>query len=141
MAATDTKRQMLRAVPLFATLRQSELEKIERLADTVDLPEGRVLMRQGQTGNEMFVIASGSVAVERDGREVARLGAGDVVGEIALLSEGPRTATVTTSEPTTVIVLGHREFHTVMEDSPEVRRCVFDTLASRIRTLDVDRAH
>jgi len=139
--AADTKGEMLRAVPLFAALGNREIESIERLADTVDVQAGYVLMRQGETGREMFVIASGSIAVERNGREIARLGPGDVVGEIALLSEGPRTATVTTLEPSTVFVLAHREFHTLMEDSPEVRRCVFEEFARRIRDLDADRAH
>jgi CRP-like cAMP-binding protein len=98
-------------------------------------------MREGDSGNEMFVIASGSVVVERNGREVARLGQGDVVGEGAILSEGPRTATVTTAEPSTLFVLGHREFHSLLATSAEVRRCVFDEVARRLRTAETDRAH
>jgi CRP-like cAMP-binding protein len=138
---SDPKTDLLRSVSLFATLGKRELEAVGQLADTVDVKGGHVLMRQGDTGREMFVIATGSVAVERNGREIARLGPGDVVGEIALLSEGPRTATVTTLEPSTVFVLAHREFHSLMEQSAEVRRCVFDELARRIRNLDADRAH
>jgi CRP-like cAMP-binding protein len=139
--AVDTKLEMLRAVPLFAAMRQRDLEAVERLADTVDLPAGQVLMRQGQTGNELFVISSGSVSVERNGREVARLGPGDTVGEMSLLSEGPRLATVTTLEPTTAFVLGHREFHTLLDDSAELRQCILDSLAKRIRILDTDGVH
>jgi CRP-like cAMP-binding protein len=139
--AVDTKLEMLRAVPLFAAMRQRDLEAVERLADTVDLPAGQVLMRQGQTGNELFVISSGSVSVERTGREVARLGPGDTVGEMSLLSEGPRLATVTTLEPTTAFVLGHREFHTLLDDSAELRQCILDSLAKRIRILDTDGVH
>lgn len=139
--AVDTKLEMLRAVPLFAAMRQHDLESVERLADSVDLPAGHVLMRQGQTGNEMFVISSGSVQVERNGQHVATLGPGDAVGEMALLSEAPRLATVTTVEPTTVFVLGHREFHTLLEDSSELRDCIFETLAKRIRHLDADGVH
>lgn len=141
MAAVDTKLEMLRGVPLFAAMRQRDLEAVERLVDTVDLPAGQTLMRQGATGNEMFVIASGSVSVDRNGNEVATLGPGDVVGEMSLLSEGPRLATVTTLEPTTVFVLGHREFHTLLEDSAELRQCIFDSLAKRVRILDADGAH
>ena len=141
MATGDVKLDLLRTVPLFADLGRKELESVGRLADTVDVPEGKVLMREGQSGAEMFVIASGSVVVERDGRELARLGPGEVVGEVALLSEGPRTATVTTTEPSTLFVLGHREFHTLLADSAEVRRCVFDELARRLRATETDRAH
>lgn len=137
----DAKLDMLRTVPLFRDLGRKELETVGRLADTLDVPEGKVLMREGESGSEMFVVGTGSVSVVRDGREVARLGPGHVVGEIALLSEGPRTATVVAAEPSTLFVLAHREFHTLMEDSSEVRRCVMDELARRLRGLEADRAH
>ncbi len=141
MGTGDVKLDLLRSVSLFADLKGKDLEQVGRLADTIDVPAGKVLMREGQTGAEMFVIASGSVIVERNGREVTRLGQGEVVGEVALLSEGPRTATVTTAEPSSLFVLGHREFHTLLADSTEVRRCVFDELARRIRDVEADRAH
>ena len=141
MAATDTKRDMLRAVSLFETLSDRELAAVERLADTVDVPAGHVLMRQGASGGEMFVIASGGVVVDRDGHEVATLGPGSVVGEMALISEGPRTATVTTTEPSTLFVLAHREFHSLMDTSAEVRDCVFKAVAHRIREVEADHAH
>jgi CRP-like cAMP-binding protein len=93
-------------------------------------------MRQGDNGGEMYVIASGSVRVERNGTEIATLGPGQAVGEMSLLSEGPRLATVTPLEPTTAFVIGHREFHTLLTDSAELRQCIFDSLADRIRILD-----
>jgi len=136
MARADTKREMLKGLPLFAAMRPKDLDAVERLADTVDIPAGRTLMRQGEHGNEMYVIASGSVRIERNGREIATLGPGNAVGEMSLLSEGPRLATVTTLEPTTVFAIGHREFHTLIADSSELRQCIFNNLASRIRTLD-----
>ena len=141
MAATDSKLQMLRGVSLFETMSDKDLSAVERLADTVDVPAGHVLMRQGASGGEMFVIASGGVRVERNGQELARLGPGDVVGEMALLSEGPRTATATTTEPSTLFVLAHREFHSLMDQSADVRRCVFDAVAQRIRAHEEMSAH
>jgi CRP/FNR family transcriptional regulator, cyclic AMP receptor protein len=141
MAATDTKRDMLRAVSLFGMLSDRELTAVEQLADTVDVPAGHVLMRQGASGAEMFVIASGAVVVDHDGRELATLGPGSVVGEMALLSEGPRTATVTATEPSTLFVLAHREFHSLMDTSAEVRDCVLTAVAHRIRELESDHAH
>ena len=141
MVATDTKRDLLRAVSLFETLSDRELAAIEQLVDTVDVPAGHVLMRQGASGGEMFVIARGGVVVDRNGSEVATLGPGSVVGEMALLSEGPRTATVTTTEPSTLFVLAHREFHSLMDASAEVRDCVFKAVAHRIREVEADHAH
>ena len=134
--AADSKLALLRSVSLFASMGRKELESVERLADTLDLPAGKTLLRQGDHGNEMYVIASGSVRVERSGKEIATLGPGQAVGEMSLLSEGPRLATVTTLEPTTVFVLGHREFHTLLADSAELRQCIFDNLAKRVRMLD-----
>ena len=136
MAPADAKLEMLKAVPLFASMRGKDLEAVERLADTVDMQAGRTLMKQGDHGNEMYVIASGSVRVERNGKEIATLGPGQAVGEMSLLSEGPRLATVTTLEPTTAFVIGHREFHTLLADSAELRQCILDNLARRVRMLD-----
>jgi CRP-like cAMP-binding protein len=137
----DAKVDMLRKVPLFRDLGRKDIELVARLADTIDVPEGKVLMREGDSGSEMFVVGTGSVSVVRGGREVARMGPGHVVGEIAILSEGPRTATVTAAEPSRLYVLAHREFHTLMEDSAELRRCVMDEMTRRLRGHETDRAH
>ncbi|HUG29295.1 MAG TPA: cyclic nucleotide-binding domain-containing protein [Candidatus Limnocylindria bacterium] len=141
MGRRDPKLEMLHAIPLFAKLGDRDLERVGQLADEVDLPAGRVLMRQGESGSEMFIIARGAVVVERDGREIAVRGPGEVFGEIALLSEGPRTATVTCTEPSTLLVLAHREFHTLMDETPGVRAAVLDELARRLRAVEIDRAH
>jgi CRP/FNR family transcriptional regulator, cyclic AMP receptor protein len=134
--AADAKMEILKGVSLFSSMSRKDLESVGRLADEVDVPAGKTLLRQGDHGNEMYVIASGSVRVERNGKEIATLGPGQAVGEMALLSEGPRLATVTTVEPTTAFVLGHREFHTLLADSAELRQCILDNLAKRIRMLD-----
>jgi CRP-like cAMP-binding protein len=138
--AGDPKLDMLRSVSLFAELGQRDLEQVARLADEIDVPGGRVLMREGDRGAEMFVIVSGEAKIERDGQEVARSGPGSVLGEIALLSETPRNATVTTTEPSRLLVLAHREFHSLLADVPAVRTCVMDELARRLRTLQPDQA-
>ena len=93
-------------------------------------------MRQGDRGSEMFVVVSGRLAVERDGKALAERGAGAVIGEIALLAEIPRTATVTVLEPTRVFLLSHREFRALMDEMPGVRTAVLEVLASRISALD-----
>ena len=139
--AGDPKMELLRSVSMFRDLPGSELKQLLQMTDTIDLPAGRVIMREGDSGREAFVIASGSVSIVKGGTEVARSGAGDIVGEMAILSEGPRNATVTTMEPTTVLVIGHREFHSLLDTSKELRRCVFDVLAGRIRTHEAAQPH
>ena len=141
MAPKDPKVAMLASIPLFSKCGGKELEQIAQLMDEADVPAGRVLMQQGHHGDEMYVIASGNVRIERDGRLIRERGSGDTVGEMALLSEGPRTATVTATEPTHLFVLGHREFHTLMDDHPSVGLQILQGLAERIRNLEYDSAH
>jgi len=138
--AADGKIEALRSVSLFSDLRQRDLEQVAQLADEVDLPAGHVLMREGETGSQMFVMSTGEALVERGGREIARLGPGSVLGEMALVAEGPRMATATLTKPAHLFVLAHREFHSLMHDIPEVRDCVLQGVARRIRELEPDRA-
>jgi CRP/FNR family transcriptional regulator, cyclic AMP receptor protein len=138
--AADTKLDMLRSVSLFAALGNRDLEQVARLADEIDVPAGKVLMREGDRGAEMFVIVSGEAKVERGGQEIGRSGPGSVLGEIALLSEGPRTATVTVTAPSRLLVLAHREFHSLLADVPAVRTCVMDELARRLRAQEPGQA-
>lgn len=141
MAPADPKLALLKSIPLFARLGSREIGRLGELFDEIDVAAGKVLMREGETGGEMFVVASGRVAVERAGVSIADRGPGDVIGEIALLSEGPRTATVTTTEPCRLFVLGHREFHALMNEQPALRLQILDGLATRIRALEIDAAH
>ena len=138
--AADGKMEALHSVPLFSDLRRRDLEQVAQLADEVDLPAGHVLMREGEGGSQMFIIASGEARVERAGREIARVGPGSVLGEMALVAEGPRTASATLTKPSHLFVLAHREFHSLMEDLPTVRDCVLNEVARRLRNLEPDRA-
>ncbi|NJD29781.1 MAG: cyclic nucleotide-binding domain-containing protein [Chloroflexi bacterium] len=136
MARSDPKLDLLRSIPLFNRAKPREIERIGQLADEVEMPAGRVLMRQGDRGAEMFILVSGAGTVERDGREIDRIGPGAWVGELALLAEGPRMATITLTEPSRLLVIGHREFHTLLGESPAIRTCVLDELATRLRKLE-----
>jgi CRP/FNR family cyclic AMP-dependent transcriptional regulator len=139
--ARDPKVEALRAISLFSGLRDRDLELVAQLADEVDLPAGHVLMREGDRGSEAYVLASGEVTIERDGREINRLGSGSVIGEMAILGEGTRTATATLTQPSRLFVLAHREFHSLMDDVPAVRTCVLNELVRRLRTLEPDKAN
>ena len=138
---TDQKLELLKRTPLLAQLGRHELEEVGRLADEVDVPAGKVVMRQGDTGHEFFVLVDGSVGIDRNGTRIRDLGPGDHFGEIALLSEGPRTATATAETPTKLLVLGHREFHSLMSQYPSIQTSVLDCLASRLRDLEPEAAH
>jgi CRP-like cAMP-binding protein len=138
---TDQKLELLKATPLLAELDRRELEEVGRLADEVDVPAGRVLMKEGETGQEFFVIIDGNVRIDRGGTTVRTLGPGDHFGEVALLSEGPRTATATAETPARLLVLAHREFHSLMSQFPSIQTCVLSCLAARIRRLEPEAAH
>lgn len=139
--APDPKLDLLRSTPLFARFGRRELERVGMLTDELDLPEGRVLMRQGEAGHEAFIIVQGAARVERDGRQIAERTDGDIVGEMALLSELPRSCTVTLTAPSRLLVIGHRDFHSLMDAMPEVRLQVLDTLARRLHELEPNAAH
>jgi CRP-like cAMP-binding protein len=139
--ARDEKLDLLHRIPLFSGIGHRGLERLGMLSDEIDVPDGKVLMRQGEIGNDMMVIVSGSVAIERDGQRVNTLGAGDFFGEIALVDGGPRTATVTTEEPCRLLVITHRDFHAMMEEFPEVQAQVLSALAHRIRRHEPNTPH
>lgn len=137
----DEKLEKLRRVPLFAGLGRRELERLGMLTDEVDLPAGRVLMRQGDRGEELFVFMSGAARVERDGQEIAERRVDDFVGEIALLDGGPRTATVTLTEDSTLLVVGRQQFRRLLDEFPDVRLQVLEALAHRVRSGEPHAAH
>lgn len=138
---TDQKLDLLKRVPLLAGLGRREIEEVGRLAEEIDLPAGKVLMREGDTGREFYVLVDGGVAIERGGKLLRSMAPGDFFGEIALLAEGPRTATATTTAPSKLLVLAHREFHSLMDRFPAIRTCVLEALAKRIRQLEPDATH
>ena len=138
---TDQKLELLKATPLLAELNRHELEEVGRLADEVDVPAGRVLMREGDSGQEFFVIIDGQVRIERGGKVLRTLGPGDFFGEVALLSEGPRTATATVETPAQLLVLAHREFHSLMSQFPSIQTSVLNCLATRLRRLEPEVGH
>ena len=139
--ARDEKIELLRTVSLFRGLRDRELERISALADIIDLPADRRIMSQGERGAEMLVLVSGTAHIERDGESLGDRGPGEVLGEIALLDGGPRTATVTLTEPSRLLVLARREFQTLLDEFPEVRLQILETVAHRLRSLDHSVVH
>jgi CRP/FNR family cyclic AMP-dependent transcriptional regulator len=129
--AQDSKLAILRRVPLFERLGNRELERIGQLAEEVEVGLDQHLTEQGHLGDEFFVVASGHLTVLEDGRPVAQLHPGDYFGEIALLENHVRTATVRADGIAELLVIGHPEFLALMDEFPTVREAIAATAAER----------
>lgn len=126
----------LTKVPMFEACSKKELQLIGRLAEDVKVAEGKELITEGTTGREFFVIVDGEAKVSRNGREVASIGAGSYFGELALLQNAPRNATVTAESDLEVVVLGQREFLGLLNQVPALSIKVLKGMASRLRDAD-----
>ena len=140
-----TTADSLRALPYFADLPTDLLERVAAGSESVDLDAGVVIIEEGSESDEMYVVVSGELVVTKKGtaeKEVtlARLNPGEVVGEIALLDEAPRTATVTTALPTTLIRIPAASFGVLLSDADVVRR-MFRTVTSRLRGIEDTLRH
>jgi CRP/FNR family transcriptional regulator, cyclic AMP receptor protein len=129
----SAKEQLIQSVPLFSHCSRAELAALAAEADELTLPEGKELTRQGERGREFMVIVDGAAKVEKDGQIVNELGPSDFLGEIALLSDVPRTATVTTTTETTILVLTDRAFKRVADKIPAVHESLIAALTARLQ--------
>jgi CRP/FNR family cyclic AMP-dependent transcriptional regulator len=128
----DGKIELIRKVPLFSRLSKTGLREVASIADEMDFPEGKDLTREGERGREFFVILEGLVHVNKKGKRVRQLGKGDFLGEIALVTKQPRTATVTTASPVRALVITDRDFARLLRDSPQIGQGVLEALAERL---------
>ncbi len=122
----------MRGLPVFAGLSDAALRRLDAHMAEVSVPAGAVLVRQHEHGREALIVVAGCAAVSVDGVPVSSAGAGDLVGELSLLDNGRRTATVTALTPMRVLVLDARQFAALF-DEPETARWVAATLARRLR--------
>ena len=134
----DAKIELLKKVPLFAGCSKNELRQLAKIADEIDLRHGTVLTREGRAGREFFVLVDGTAEVTKKGKKIADLGPGDWLGEIALITDSPRTATVTATSAVDVLVITDRRFRSVVETMPsialKVLACVGERLSSDARS-------
>jgi len=136
MASKGDYLEHLASVPLFRACTKKELNEVAKAADDMTVPAGKVLVEQGRTGHEAFVIVTGTASVERNGQKITDIGPGAVVGDISMLDHGPRTATVTATTEMEVLVLDQRHFTALFETVPTLVHKLLAVLASRIRDLD-----
>lgn len=132
MLRRNEKVELIKRAPLFSHASKRELQEVAQLADEIDLREGKEMTRQGQRGREFFVLLEGSADVVKDGRRINTLGPGDFFGEIALVSDTPRTATVTATSPVRALVVTDRSFRRLLEDLPQMQTKVLTALAERL---------
>jgi CRP-like cAMP-binding protein len=121
---------------MFADCSDAELAEIDRLTDEVHVESGRVIMRQGDLGQEFAVIVSGTAQVVKDEVVVAELGPGDYFGEVALLEAIPRTASVVASSDLLLEVIDRRGFNTLLDDLPSLSRSMLKGMAHRLVELE-----
>ncbi|MGO9876591.1 MAG: Crp/Fnr family transcriptional regulator [Acidimicrobiia bacterium] len=127
---------LLRRVWLFEQCSQRELDVLQSATTEIEVPTGKPLTRQGEHGREFVVIVEGKAVVTRDATEIAVLGPGSFFGEMSLLDGKPRTATVTTTERTRVLVLTTAAFNGVVTTMPSVDRKMLIVLAGRLRDIE-----
>ena len=124
-------RAELKDVPFFSSLSKRELTTVAQQMEEIDIPEGKQLVREGDFGHEFFLIVDGTAEVVRGGARIAERGPGEFFGEMALLDEERRTATVTAKSPMRVLVMTRQNFRALDGTAPEVHATVAEAIEAR----------
>jgi CRP-like cAMP-binding protein len=132
----NVKVDLLSKVPLFAGLSKSQLGQLATIADEIDLPEGKILIREGDRGREFFIVLEGEAEVRRKRRKLATRRKGEFFGEISLVSNVPRVATVTAITPVRVLVISGQEVQALLQRVPAIAVRVLEAVADRLPTVD-----
>ena len=136
MASRGVYVDHLRKVGLFSGLTKKELETVASAGSEVDVAAGKVLMVEGHSGADAFIVLKGAFLVRRNGRKVATLQSGDIVGELALIDDGARSATVECTAAGSVLVISRGQFRAVLDGIPTLSHKLLAAMAGRIRDLD-----
>ena len=126
----------LRKVPLFAHLAPQDLERIAEVTEEHAYGEGDTITTEGDPGIETYIVVSGAVVVIRNGSEVARRGEGAVVGEIAIIGDQPRTASLIAAGDVRLLSIGRRQFTAILRERPETALAVMRVLVQRLAERD-----
>jgi CRP/FNR family cyclic AMP-dependent transcriptional regulator len=132
----DTKADALGRCSFFKDLSRGELRELAKVTEDMEVDEGRALTREGASGSEFFVIIDGEAAVTKEGADVRTLGPGDFFGEISLLEDRPRTATVTAKSPLRFFVLTRQNFRALLNKQPQLDEKVTSALEDRLRATE-----
>jgi CRP/FNR family cyclic AMP-dependent transcriptional regulator len=139
--AVGERTQALKAVPFFTQLSDRELDVVRAVAAEKTYPKNAVVLTEGEVGDSLYMIQSGKVKVfigDEDGREIILkiLSAGDFFGEMSMIDKQARSASVTTIEASTFLVLTHAAFEKCIEQAPQIGNMVMRMLAQRVREAD-----
>ena len=133
--------ELLTKVSLFSECNKKELAQIAAATRETNVASGTVLVEQGARGDQFFVLAEGLAWVSIDGKKVASIKPGSFFGEMALLDQGPRTATVTAELPSRLLVLDARSFAALVKENPSVALKIMRGLAERLRAAEATPTH
>ncbi|MDP9259611.1 MAG: cyclic nucleotide-binding domain-containing protein [Actinomycetota bacterium] len=132
MLRKDAKIELLRHVTLFSGCSKKELGQIALIADEMDFPADKTLIRQGDPGRQFFVVVEGEVKVTKNGKKLPSRGGSEFYGEISLVSRSSATATVTTVAPTRALVIAPQHFRALLDRSPSIQRRVLHSFSERL---------
>jgi CRP/FNR family transcriptional regulator, cyclic AMP receptor protein len=136
----DEHLQHLASVPLFSNCTKRQLQAISTAATEMTLPAGKVLTRQGEAGREVFILLDGTASVTRDGQRVATRTAGDVVGELAVISHHPRNATVVADTELWTLVLTRAGLNQLLDEIPGLAKHLLYEVSARLEAAAPDAA-
>jgi CRP/FNR family transcriptional regulator, cyclic AMP receptor protein len=128
----NQKLDLIDKVPLFSRCSRAQKQQIAKIADEIDLREGKEMTREGAAGREFFILLEGRADVRKNGRKINTLGPGDFFGEIALVSREPRTATVVATAPVRALVVTDRSFRRLLDETPQIKDKVMEAMAERL---------
>lgn len=132
MLRRNRKVDLIKRAPLFAGCSKKELEQIAQIADELDFSSGKTLIKEGSPGREFFVLIDGTAEIRRKGRTIDTAGPGDFFGEMALLTDQPRNASVVTSSNVDALIITGRNFRSLMEGNPLIALKVMRAVADRV---------
>jgi CRP-like cAMP-binding protein len=130
----DRKIEMLKKVPMFSVLSKRYLVEIARNADTVAVEAGSVLAKEGKRGSEFFLIVEGNAQVQKNGRTIRQLTSGDFFGEISLIDQGPRTASVVAETDLVLLVVNPSSFDRLLNTIAGLQRNIMLALCKYVRS-------
>jgi CRP-like cAMP-binding protein len=133
----NRKIELIRSVPLFSGCSKKELERISLIADEIDFKSGKTLIKEGAPGREFFVLADGTAEISRKGKRIDTAGPGEFFGEMALLTDQPRNATVTTTSNVDALVITASSFRTLVESNPLIALKVMRAVADRLPPAEI----
>ena len=125
--------EALREIPLFGGMSDRSIEIIAEIVREASFPAGASLVSEGEPGEAFMIIREGTATDDQGGRRLRELGAGDFLGEISLIDGGPRTASVTATDPVTALVIDRSGFQRLMSEFPVIRFDLVSALTQRLR--------